>query len=109
MSRTADWLPAALLLVGGIGALGVAWVTTGPVSGQYLIVTPPGSTLPATINLVRTARGRIAGMGYFSNIVIANSASADFAVTLRKTGAWLAVPVPALAGCLEPSSKEKFL
>lgn len=93
----------------GLGGLGAAWVTTGPASGQYLIVTPPGSTLPATINLVRGAHGTIAGVGYFANVLVANSSRPDFPLALRKAGAWLAVPVPALTGCLDPSSKEKSL
>ncbi|WP_235037796.1 MULTISPECIES: hypothetical protein [unclassified Novosphingobium] len=108
-SGIADFLPAALLLLLGLGGLGVAWVTTGQPSSQYLVMAPPGSTLARTVHLVRAADGGLAAKALFSNLVIADSTRADFPAAARKAGAWLAVPVPARAGCAPPSSPENTL
>jgi hypothetical protein len=104
----ADYVPAAFLLGAGLLGLGAAWALTGGASGQYLVLARPGSTLSETVNLVRSAGGDIAARGLFANIVIADSSRPGFPVSMRDAGAWLAVPVPALAGCAEPSSRENI-
>ncbi|KMS56612.1 hypothetical protein V474_13765 [Novosphingobium barchaimii LL02] len=104
-----DFLPAALLLMLGLGSLAMAWVATGQPSSQYLVMAPPGSTLGQTVRLIRAAGGGLTVRAPFSNLVIADSTQPDFPNAARKAGAWLAVPVPARAGCAAPSSPENTL
>lgn len=107
--KFADFLPAALLLLLGLCGLGMAWVNTGQPSSQYLVMAPPGSTLGQTVRLIRAADGGLAAKALFSNLAIADSTQPDFPASARKAGAWLAVPVPARAGCALPSSPENTL
>lgn len=102
-----DYLPAALLLFGGLLALSASWLLSGPQSGQYLVITAPTSTLPQSIDLITRGGGRIAATSGFSNVVIAGAPSTEFTASLRRSGAWLAVPVPALAGCGIFTSQEQ--
>ncbi|MGE4322614.1 MAG: hypothetical protein AB7E60_06235 [Sphingobium sp.] len=101
------WLPAALLLVTGLAGLAVVSILNGNASGPYLVIAPPGASLADTINLVGAADSRLVQAGRFPNMVIAASDQPDFAATLRKAGAWLAIPAPERGGCALPSSQEK--
>ena len=101
------WMPAALLLLAGLMGLGAASLLRGGVPGWYLVMTPPGSTLADTVNIVIAADGRLVQTGRFPNIVIAGSPRPDFPSALRRAGAWLAIPAPQVAGCLAPSSSQE--
>lgn len=102
-----DFLPAAGLLAAGLVGLTASWLLSGTQSGQYLVVTAPTSTLVDSVNLVTHTGGRLAATSSLPNVVIAGSSQADFAASMRKAGAWLAVSVPAVAGCGAPSSQEQ--
>ncbi|MEE4453674.1 hypothetical protein [Novosphingobium resinovorum] len=101
-----DYLPAAALLTVGLAALAVSWFLSGPNSGQYLVIASPTTSLTGSIDLVRRAGGRLAATSTLPNIVIAGSDRDDFPATLRLAGAWLAVPVPPVAGCITSSAQE---
>lgn len=104
-----DYLPATALLFCGLAALAVSWLLSGAASGQYLVMTRPGFTLAQSIDLVTTDRGRVAATTRFENVVIAGSDDAHFTASMRMAGAWLAIPVPAVAGCGNSSSQEQSL
>jgi hypothetical protein len=99
--------PAALLLALGLVGLAIASLLQASTSGWYLVIAPPGSSLADTINLVRTADGRLVQRGAFPNIVIAGSNRRDFPAALRNAGAWLAIAAPASVGCMDPSFQEQ--
>ncbi|EZP68939.1 hypothetical protein NRB_12210 [Novosphingobium sp. 11B] len=102
-----DFLPAAGLLAAGLVGLTAGWLLSGTQSGQYLVVMAPTSSLVDSVNLVTRTGGRLAATSSLPNVVIAGSSQAHFAASLRKAGAWLAVSVPAVAGCGAPSSQEQ--
>ncbi|WP_379485703.1 hypothetical protein [Novosphingobium soli] len=106
-ARAAEFLPAVLLLGVGLAALCAAWSASGRGSGQYLVVAPPDTSLAASINLVRAAGGSVLGTGALPNMIVAGSAQEGFTTTLRKTGAWFAIPVPRIAGCEAAPSQEQ--
>lgn len=101
------WIPAVLLLLTGLVGLGTASLLRGGVPDWYLVMTPPGSTLADTVNIVIAADGRLVQAGRFPNIVIAGSPRPDFPSALRRAGAWLAIPAPQVAGCLAPTSSQE--
>jgi hypothetical protein len=103
----AAYLPAAALLVVGLVGLAAGSLASAQDSGQYLVVAAPGSTLAETIALVRKAGGGFAATGYFSNVIVAGSTDAGFEVATRKAGAWLALPISPLAGCVAPATVEQ--
>ncbi|PNU06889.1 hypothetical protein A8V01_00385 [Novosphingobium guangzhouense] len=96
-------MPAAALLIAVLLALTAGWLLSGTKSGQYLIVTAPSSSLVDSVNLVTGHGGRLAATGALPNVLIAGSSHADFAASMRRAGAWLAVSVPPIAGCGIPS------
>lgn len=102
-----DFLPAAGLLAAGLMGLTASWMLSGTQSGQYLVVTAPSSSLVDSVNLVTRTGGRLAATSSLPNVVIAGSSQTHFAASLRKAGAWLAVSVPAVAGCGAPSSSQE--
>lgn len=104
-----DAWPAAALLVAGLIGLAAASLTTAPVRGQYLVVSPPWSSAGQTINLIRSADGGLIEAGRFANIAIAGSADSDFAQRARQAGAWLVVPSPLKSGCLASSTESQDL
>lgn len=104
-----DYVPAAALLFSGLVALAVSWLLSGTSSGQYLVVTAPGSSLAQSVDLVTATGGRIAATSRFANVLIAGSGDTDFAGSMRVAGAWLAIPVPAVAGCGNSSRQEQSL
>ncbi|GLK44666.1 MULTISPECIES: hypothetical protein [Novosphingobium] len=102
-----DFLPAAALLAAGLVGLTASWLLSGTQSGQYLVVMAPTSSLVDSVNLVTRNGGRLAATSSLPNVVIAGSSQAHFAASLRQAGAWLAVSVPAVAGCGGPFSSQE--
>jgi hypothetical protein len=102
-----DYLPAASLLLAGLIALAAASILSGPPSGQYLVVAPPGASLAQSLDLVRKGGGSLAATSPLANVLVAGASRGGFAGTLRKAGAWLILPLPRVAGCGEPSSQEQ--
>lgn len=99
-------VPAALLLIAGLGAL--AWASAaGGGTGSYAVIAPPGSTLADGINIVRAADGRLVQPGRFANIVIARSDRTDFPDALRRAGAWAVIDAPSPGGCLAPLVEDR--
>lgn len=94
-----DLLPACGLLVAGLLALVMATLLRDGVPGQYVVITAPGSSTRDAIETVAAADGSLIGTGGFSNIVIAASDRADFAETLRHSGAWFVFQAPRFLGC----------
>ncbi|GEM_PF-624449 len=99
-----NYVPAVLLLLGGLAGLGFASVAGASEKGRYVVITAPGTSLADTINMVSAADGRLIQPGRFSNIVIAGSGRPDFQAQLRKSGAWLAVAAPDDVGCTDSTA-----
>lgn len=92
-------LPAILLLLAGLVALLLASALTDGVDGQFVVIAPPGRSLPEIFTLVSQAQGAVVETGGFGNIVIAASTAPDFAPALREAGAWFVFAAPRLLGC----------
>lgn len=95
-------VPAILLLLFGLCALLLASALTDGVAGQYVVVLPPGYSLPDSLDLVSRADGGVVDLGGFGNIVIAASAAPDFGQAVREAGAWFAFAAPRFLGCTVP-------
>jgi hypothetical protein len=102
----AVWGPAGMLCAAGIAGLGAASLLAATPgagdAGRWLVVAAPGTRLATMVNIVAAADGRLVQPGRLSNIVIAASARPDFPAALSRAGAWIAIPAPALGGCLDP-------
>ncbi|MGA0541319.1 hypothetical protein [Neotabrizicola sp. VNH66] len=97
--RIRDLLPAGGLLCAGLAGLAAASLQGVAGNGAWLVVAPPGYSLPETIGMVGAADGGLIDTGRFGNIVIAASAEPGFSDRLRAAGAWLVVPAPVTLGC----------
>lgn len=89
-------IPAALMLLAGMGGLTFATLLADGVEGQFVVISPPWQ--PA-VHLVTRADGALLAEGGFSNVIVAASDRPGFADDLRKAGAWLVFPAPRALGC----------
>lgn len=98
-----DLVPATALLVIGLTALLIACLFRAEDRGQYMLVFAPWSEPATNIRRISAAGGGLMGVGAFSNVIVAASSAPDFTSSIRKAGAWLAIPAPGLAGCFASS------
>lgn len=93
-------LPAALLAAIGLIGLVALTLSREAIEGQFLVIGRPSLGRDAVTNLVLQAGGGVIAFGGLPNVAIAASQSDQFLPMARANGAWLAIPAPAIFGCL---------
>ncbi|NHF73270.1 hypothetical protein [Paracoccus xiamenensis] len=92
-------MPALFLAASGFIALIVATFLVKGAGGQYLVLSAPWSGRAEMMEMVFRADGGVVGFGAVPFLAVAMAARPDFGVEMRKQGAWLVLPAPALLGC----------